>query len=67
MKQLWKRIKRLYELVVRKIHGHTRDCCSHIRENCKRCPYGTDEVMKIVRNYQDREVRGYFEIKGGKK
>ena len=65
MKQtIWQKIEELYKLIVRKLHGHKYDCCGHIRMNCKRCPFNTDEVKEILKNRRDR---GYIELKKGDK
>ena len=62
MKQLWKKIKRMYELIVRKIHGHKLDCCNRIRCSCRKCPFNTEEVKKIVKEQKKKELKGYLDI-----
>ena len=67
MKQLLKKIRRIIDILIRKLHGHKYDCCSHIRMSCKRCPFNTDEVKEIVKEHKRNEEKGYFMIEGGKK
>ena len=52
-------IKRLWTLIVRKIHGHTNDCCDRIRDNCKKCPFNPENVKRIMEIRRQKDHKGF--------
>ena len=62
MRALLHRLRQILDIFVRRIFGHTQNCCGHSTERCKKCPFNTEEVKKIVKKQKEKEHKGYIDI-----